>query len=100
MPATYAVIQASPVRLVASCRLPTRWGTFDLHGFEECVSGREHLALTRGAVDDGAPVLARLHSECLTGDALFSRRCDCGAQLEAALSAIADEGRGILLYLR
>jgi GTP cyclohydrolase II len=88
------------VRLVASCKLPTPWTTFALHGFEETASGREHVALTLGAVTDGAPVLARVHSECLTGDGLFSRRCDCGPQLEAALAAIAAEGRGVLLYLR
>ncbi|MQK16708.1 GTP cyclohydrolase II RibA, partial [Escherichia coli] len=63
-------------------------------------SGKEHVALTLGDVADGRPVLGRLHSECLTGDALFSQRCDCGAQLEAALRAIAVEGRGVLLYLR
>ncbi|GAA4402877.1 GTP cyclohydrolase II [Quisquiliibacterium transsilvanicum] len=73
---------------------------FELHGFEEIASGREHVALTLGEVSDGAPVLARMHSECLTGDALYSLRCDCGAQLEAALAAIAAEGRGVLLYLR
>src|SRR5690606_39923183 len=56
--------------------------------------------LTLGEVGDGRPVLARVHSECLTGDGLFSQRCDCGAQLEAALQAIAAEGRGVLLYLR
>ena len=88
------------IRLVASCRLPTEWGVFELHGFEEAATGREHVALTLGDVTDGAPVLARLHSECLTGDALFSLRCDCGPQLEAALAAIAAEGRGMLLYLR
>jgi len=88
------------VRLVASCRLPTPWATFALHGFEEIATGREHVALTLGTVDDGAPALTRVHSECLTGDALFSRRCDCGPQLEAALAAIAAEGRGVLLYLR
>ncbi|MBB5272294.1 GTP cyclohydrolase II [Quisquiliibacterium transsilvanicum] len=88
------------VRLVASCRLPTPWAVFELHGFEEIASGREHVALTLGEVSDGAPVLARMHSECLTGDALYSLRCDCGAQLEAALAAIAAEGRGVLLYLR
>ena len=88
------------VRLVASCRLPTPWTVFELHGFEEVASGREHVALTLGDVSDGAPVLARMHSECLTGDALYSLRCDCGAQLEAALAAIAAEGRGVLLYLR
>jgi GTP cyclohydrolase II len=91
---------AIEIRHVATCRLPTPWATFELHGFEEVSSGREHVALTLGAVDDGAPVLTRVHSECLTGDALFSRRCDCGPQLEAALDAIAAEGRGVLLYLR
>lgn len=88
------------VTLVASCELPTPWAVFRLHGFQETASGKEHLALTLGPVDDGTPVLARLHSECLTGDGLFSLRCDCGPQLEAALEAIAGEGRGVLLYLR
>lgn len=95
-----AVAQDPAVRLVASCRLPTPWAVFELHGFEELASGREHVALTLGDLSDGAPVLARMHSECLTGDALHSLRCDCGAQLEAALAAIAAEGRGALLYLR
>ena len=84
----------------ASCALPTPWATFQLHAFVEEGSGKEHLALTLGEVGDGEPVLARLHSECLTGDTLFSQRCDCGAQLESALKRIAEEGRGILLYLR
>lgn len=85
---------------VTTCDLPTPWATFRLHAFTEASSGKEHLALTLGKVDDGVPVLARVHSECLTGDALFSQRCDCGAQLEAALRKIATEGRGMLLYLR
>lgn len=85
---------------VTSCELPTPWATFTLHAFVEQLSGKEHLALTLGEFGDGAPVLARVHSECLTGDALFSQRCDCGAQLEAALHRIATEGRGIVLYLR
>jgi GTP cyclohydrolase II len=89
-----------PVRYVASSRLPTQWAEFELHGFQETGNGKEHVALTLGDVSDGAPVLARMHSECLTGDALFSRRCDCGPQLEAALQRIAAEGRGALLYLR
>jgi GTP cyclohydrolase II len=71
-----------------------------MHGFLEHATGREHLVLSLGDVSDGAPVLGRVHSECLTGDALFSQRCDCGSQLEAALRAIASEGRGVLLYLR
>lgn len=88
-----------PVRLVASCSLPTQWGTFTLHGFAD-EAGKEHVALTMGAFDAETPVLIRLHSECLTGDALFSLKCDCGFQLEAALEAIAREGSGALLYLR
>src|SRR5690606_27717174 len=68
--------------------------------FLDEASGKEHVALTLGDVANGGPVLGRLHSECLTGDALFSLRCDCGFQLEAALRAIATAGRGVLLYLR
>ncbi len=84
----------------AHCALPTPWATFELHAFIEKSSGKEHLALTLGSIDDGQPVLARIHSECLTGDTLFSLRCDCGTQLESALKQIAKEGRGIVLYLR
>ena len=83
-----------------SCLLPTPWAQFTLHAFVEHATGKEHLAMTLGDISDGKPVLARVHSECLTGDVLFSQRCDCGAQLEGALKKIADEGRGILLYLR
>lgn len=71
-----------------------------MHGFEDTSTGKEHVALTMGNISDGNPVLARAHSECLTGDALFSLRCDCGFQLEAALKAVAAEGRGLVLYLR
>lgn len=85
---------------VSSCKLPMPWATFELHAFYDEVSGKEHLALTLGDVGNGVPVLGRVHSECLTGDALFSQRCDCGAQLEAALKKIAKEGRGVLFYLR
>ncbi|MBB1520489.1 GTP cyclohydrolase II [Aquipseudomonas guryensis] len=88
------------VVFVAASQLPTPFATFTMHGFLDEETGKEHVALTLGQVNDGAPVLGRLHSECLTGDALFSQRCDCGAQLEAALRAIAKEGRGVLLYLR
>lgn len=88
------------VVFVAASKLPTPFGEFTMHGFLDEASGKEHVALTMGDVADGQPVLGRLHSECLTGDALFSQRCDCGAQLEAALRAIASEGRGVLLYLR
>ena len=88
------------VVFVAASQLPTPFAVFTMHGFLDEESGKEHVALTLGDVADGQPVLGRLHSECLTGDALFSQRCDCGSQLEAALQAIAREGRGVLLYLR
>jgi len=88
------------VVFVAASKLPTPFGVFTMHGFLDEATGKEHVALTLGEVANGEPVLGRLHSECLTGDALFSLRCDCGAQLEAALRAIAAEGRGVLLYLR
>ncbi len=88
------------VRFIETCRLPTPFAIFDMHGFEEVESGQEHVVLTLGDVSDGEPVLARTHSECLTGDALFSMRCDCGFQLEQALQSIALERRGALLYLR
>jgi GTP cyclohydrolase II len=71
-----------------------------MHGFADSETGKEHLALSMGVLNNGAPVLARLHSECLTGDALFSMRCDCGYQLQEALKRIAKEGRGVVLYLR
>ena len=88
------------VRYIESSRLPTLWGDFVMHGFEDDTGNKEHVVLTMGDVTDGAPVLTRIHSECLTGDALFSMRCDCGNQLQAALQAIAEEGRGVLFYLR
>ena len=92
--------QPAALDYVTACDLPTPWATFRLHAFVEPETGKEHLAMALGTIDDGAPVLARMHSECLTGDALFSQRCDCGAQLESALQKIAAEGRGVLLYLR
>jgi GTP cyclohydrolase II len=88
------------VRFVSSSTLPTPFGRFDVHAFEDPDNDKEHLALTMGDVGDGAPVLLRVHSECLTGDALFSLRCDCGLQLRLALEKIAATGRGALLYLR
>lgn len=87
------------LRYVESARLPTPFGTFALHGFEDD-AGKEHVMLTLGEVAGDEPVLLRIHSECLTGDALFSLRCDCGPQLEAAMERIGREGRGIILYLR
>ena len=88
------------VKYVASSKLPTPWGVFTMVGFEDLSTGKEHVALTFGELTPDEPVLARIHSECLTGDALFSLRCDCGFQLQEALKRISEEGRGVLLYLR
>jgi 3,4-dihydroxy 2-butanone 4-phosphate synthase/GTP cyclohydrolase II len=85
---------------VQPARLPTRYGDFLAIAHVEPLTGLHHLALVRGEVDDGPPVLVRMHSECLTGDVFGSRRCDCGDQLDLALRRIAAEERGILLYLR
>src|SRR5690606_33193564 len=85
---------------VSTCDLPMPLSTLGGHAFVTPSTGKEHVALTLGDVADGKPVLSRIHSECLTGDGLFSLRCDCGPQLEAALRMIAGEGRGALLYLR
>ena len=87
------------LKRVAEAKLPTPWGDFLMVGFEELATGQDHVALVYGDISGQSPVLARVHSECLTGAALFSLRCDCGFQLEA-LSHIAEEGRGILLYHR
>lgn len=92
--------ETNQLQYVTTCELPTPWATFRLHAFLEPATGKEHLALILGDVSDGVPVLARIHSECLTGDALFSQRCDCGPQLESALQKIAAERRGALFYLR
>ncbi|WP_194756300.1 GTP cyclohydrolase II [Aliidiomarina indica] len=83
----------------AETKLPTPFAEFRLIGFTDAI-GKEHVALVLGDVTTEEPVLARVHSECLTGDALFSQRCDCGPQLEAAMRKIAVEGRGVIAYLR
>jgi 3,4-dihydroxy 2-butanone 4-phosphate synthase / GTP cyclohydrolase II len=88
------------VHRVDQARLPTPWAEFALIGFRDELAGAEHVALTLGDVADGESVLVRMHSECLTGDALHSLRCDCGFQRDAALKMIADAGRGVLVYLR
>ena len=90
------------MRIAAEATLPTEQGEFRLVGFEDTLTGAEHVALVLGDVSyqGGDPVLVRVHSECLTGDALHSLRCDCGAQRDAAMQAIAEEGRGVLVYLR
>jgi 3,4-dihydroxy 2-butanone 4-phosphate synthase / GTP cyclohydrolase II len=88
------------VRRVAQTRLPNAHGEWCALGYQNSVDGTEHIALVLGDLGDGERVLVRVHSECLTGDVLGSHRCDCGAQLEAAMAAIAAEGRGVVVYLR
>ena len=88
------------VEEVTSAKLPTKYGNFIIHGFINKLNGEHHVALTMGDVASGEPVLVRVHSECLTGDAFGSEKCDCGQQLDAAMKKIAEEGRGVLLYMR
>ncbi len=88
------------VERVAEARIPTVHGEFTAIGFDSLLDGVEHIALVAGEIGDGADVLVRVHSECLTGDVLGSLRCDCGPQLDAALAAVAAEGRGVVLYVR
>ncbi len=95
----YRMRTESLVRRVATARLPTDFGEFRVHGFENQIDGQTHLALVCGDITDGRDVLVRVHSQCLTGDVLHSVRCDCGAQLDTAMQRISQEGRGVLLYL-
>lgn len=88
------------VECVAKAKMPTRYGEFTIYGYINKLNGEHHVALVKGDVTDGKPVLCRVHSECLTGDALGSARCDCGQQYDAAMKMIAKEGRGVLLYMR
>ena len=87
------------VRRVASAALPTDHGDFRVIAFESVIDEETHVALVKGEIGDGENVLVRVHSRCLTGDVFHSARCDCGPQLDAAMSRIAEEGRGVLLYL-
>ena len=88
------------VECVAKAKMPTRYGEFTIYGYINKLHGEHHVALVKGDITDGEPVLCRVHSECLTGDALGSARCDCGQQYDAAMKMIAKEGRGVLLYMR
>lgn len=88
------------VEEVTKAKLPTKYGDFIIHGFINKLNGEHHVALTMGDVATEDPILVRVHSECLTGDAFGSAKCDCGQQLDAAMKKIAEEGRGVLLYMR
>ncbi len=89
------------IEFVAKSKLPTAYGDFDIHVFQDPKTGEEHVALSKGGADlSGQPVLVRIHSECLTGDAFGSLKCDCGPQLHATMKMIHDAGQGVILYLR
>lgn len=88
------------VKDVAVAKLPTEFGNFTAHAFVNIINGEHHIALVKGEIGDGKNLLTRVHSECLTGDAFHSARCDCGRQLQTAMMQIEKEGRGILLYMR
>jgi 3,4-dihydroxy 2-butanone 4-phosphate synthase/GTP cyclohydrolase II len=95
----YRLQHETLVRKVASPRLPTSFGDFQIHAYYSDVTGDENVALVMGDIDPEIPTLVRVHSQCLTGDVFGSARCDCGVQLERALEKIAEEGKGVLLYL-
>jgi 3,4-dihydroxy 2-butanone 4-phosphate synthase/GTP cyclohydrolase II len=95
----YRTRTESLVKRVSTAKLPTEHGEFQIHVFEDVIDTQTHITLVMGDITDGKDVLVRVHSSCLTGDVLHSIRCDCGAQLEAAMVRIAAEGRGVLLYL-
>ena len=88
------------VECVAETRMPTKYGEFRAYGYLNLLNGEHHVALVKGDIGDGKDVLCRVHSECLTGDAFGSLRCDCGQQLASAMTQIEKEGRGVLLYMR
>jgi 3,4-dihydroxy 2-butanone 4-phosphate synthase / GTP cyclohydrolase II len=87
------------VERVVETRLPTRFGVFDIVGYQTSIDAQQHVALVKGEVAGASDVLVRVHSECMTGDTFHSLRCDCGEQLETSLAMIEEEGRGVLLYL-
>jgi 3,4-dihydroxy 2-butanone 4-phosphate synthase/GTP cyclohydrolase II len=95
----YRLSHEQLVRKVATARYPTPFGEFTLHAYESVLDGAAFLALVMGEINPDEPVLVRVHSACLTGDALYSLRCDCGTQLRLALERIAAEGKGVLLYI-
>lgn len=88
------------VKKAAEAAMPTKYGDFQIMGYVNKLTGEHHVALVKGEVSDGKPVLVRVHSECLTGDAFGSLRCDCGEQYASAAKKIQEEGRGVLLYMR
>ncbi len=97
---TYRRLHEQQMKRITATRLPTEFGEFTAYGYKDEIDGTENIALVYGDISDGAEVLTRVHSECLTGDVLGSRRCDCGPQLQASMATITQEGRGVVIYLR
>jgi 3,4-dihydroxy 2-butanone 4-phosphate synthase/GTP cyclohydrolase II len=96
----YRRLHEKLIRRVAEASLPTKYGDFLAVAYKSVIDPDEHVALIRGELDGDRPVLVRVHSECLTGDVFHSLRCDCGEQIDLAMKAIADEARGVFLYMR
>ena len=96
----YRKVHDKLVECAAVTKMPTKYGNFKAYGYMNKLNGEHHVALVKGDIGDGENVLCRVHSECLTGDAFGSIKCDCGQQFAAAMTQIEKEGRGILLYLR
>lgn len=96
----YRLDSSNPVQFVSKSRIPTEYGDFDGHVYKDIVDNTEHIALTMGDYLSGNETMVRVHSECLTGDTLFSNKCDCGSQLSSALKKISENKSGVLLYMR
>lgn len=96
----YRMNEEMLVERIVSTKLPTRYGEFDIIGYENKLNGEHHIALVMGEINSTESILTRVHSECLTGDAFGSLRCDCGNQYDAAMKMIAKEGKGVLVYMR
>ena len=96
----YRLDSSNPVEFISQSKIPTDYGEFDAHVYRDIVDNTEHIALTYGDYLSGEDTMVRVHSECLTGDTLFSNKCDCGSQLSNALKAISENKSGVLLYMR
>ena len=96
----YRLDSSNPVQFVSKSRIPTQYGDFEGHVYKDIVDNTEHIALTMGDYLSGNETMVRVHSECLTGDTLFSNKCDCGSQLSSALKKISENKSGVLLYMR
>ena len=96
----YRLDSSNPVEFISQSKIPTDYGEFDAHVYRDIVDNTEHIALTYGDYLSGQDTMVRVHSECLTGDTLFSNKCDCGSQLSNALKAISENKSGVLLYMR